>query len=167
MNTTTVEQLRTLYVKMGGKLADVAEIQTDAEMIGKIEDVAGISNPKVLVLPEAQSSTLYGESVSNMQTADTSVIGNAIVGTVKKLTSGELPDYWGAGNFLALKFISVDPDITFDKISVGIKNRVTLDEDMNCAFFIEDKTKPLHVCVTIDGVEYDYKYNLNGLILQD
>lgn len=163
---TTVEQLKTLYVKMGGKLSDVVEIQTDAEMIDKIEDVAGISNPKVLVLPEAQSSTMYNESVSNMQSADTAVIGNAIVGTVKKLTSGELPDYWGAGNFLALKFISVDPAVTFDKISVGIKSRVTLDEDMNAALFIEDKTKPLHVCVTVDGVEYDYKYNLNGLTLQ-
>lgn len=38
---------------------------------------------------------------------------------------------------------------------------------MNCALFIKDKTKPLHVCVTVDGVEYDYKYNLNGLTLQD
>lgn len=30
---TTVEQLKTLYIKTGGKLSDVAEIQTDAEIV--------------------------------------------------------------------------------------------------------------------------------------
>ena len=163
---TTVEQLKTLYVKMGGKLADVENVQTDAEMIDKIEDVAGISNPKVLVLPEAQSATLFNEDVSNMQSADTTVIGNAVVGTLKKLTSGELPEYWGAGYFIALKFISVDAGVTYENVKVGINNRVNLDADMNAVLFVEDKTKPLHVVVTVDGVEYDYKYNLNGLTLQ-
>lgn len=165
MSKTTVDELKTLYVKMGGKLADVADVQTDAEMIDKIEDIAVSTIPKVIVLPEAQSATLYNESVSNMQTADTAVVGNAIIGTVKKLTSGELPDYWGAGNFLALKFIIIDPDVTFTDVKVGIKNLVTLDEDLNAAIFIEDKTKPFKVVVTVDGNEYEYKYNLNGLTL--
>lgn len=167
MSKTTVDELKTLYVKMGGKLADVAEVQTDAEMIDKIEDIAVSASPKVIILPEAQSATLYNESVSNMQTADTAVIGNAIIGTVKKLTSGELPDYWGAGNFLALKFIIIDPDVTFTDVKVGIKNLVTLDEDLNAAIFIEDKTKPFKVIVTVDGNEYEYKYNLNGLTLAE
>lgn len=167
MSKTTVDELKTLYVKMGGKLADVVEVQTDAEMIDKIEDIAVSASPKVIVLPEAQSATLYNESVSNMQTADTAVIGNAIIGTVKKLTSGELPDYWGAGNFLALKFIIIDPDVTFTDVKVGIKNLVTLDGDLNAAIFIEDKTKPFKVVVTVDGNEYEYKYNLNGLTLTE
>lgn len=164
---TTVEELRTLYVKMGGKLADVKELQTDAELIDKIEDIAPSANPKVIVLPEEQTATMYGETVSNMQAADFQVVGNAMVGNVKKLTSGELPSYWGAGNFMAVKFIILDPDVEPTDIQVGINNLVTLDNDLNGAIKIEDKTKPFRVVVDVDGQEYKYNYNLNGLKLAE
>ena len=59
MSKTTVDELKTLYVKMGGKLADLDGLQTDAEIIDKIEDIAVSASPKVIVLPEAQSATLY------------------------------------------------------------------------------------------------------------
>lgn len=164
---TTVDELKTLYVKMGGKLADVKDLKTDAELIDKIEDIAVSASPKVIVLPEAQSATMYGETVSNMQAADVQVVGNAIIGNVKKLTTGELPDYWGAGNFIALKFVIVDPDVTFENVQVGIKNLATLDGDLNGAIKIEDKTLPFRVIVTVDGQEYKYNYNLNGLTLAE
>lgn len=165
MNGTTVEELKALYMKMGGNYADVAEVQTDAEMIDKIEDIAISTNPKVIAIPENQSVTMYNETVSNMQTADTATIGNAIIGTVKKLTSGDLPSYWGEGNFIALKFIILDPDINFDDVQVGIKNLATLDEDLNAAIKIEDKTLPLRVVVNAGDYVYKYNYNLNGLTL--
>ena len=49
MSGTTVEELRTLYVKLGGNIEDVANLQTDAELIDKIEDIyeAGSSLPEV------------------------------------------------------------------------------------------------------------------------
>ena len=39
---TTVDALKLLYEKLGGDPADVADIQTDAEMIDAVEDVAGL-----------------------------------------------------------------------------------------------------------------------------
>lgn len=35
MSKTTVDELKTLYVKMGGKLADLDGLQTDAEIIDR------------------------------------------------------------------------------------------------------------------------------------
>lgn len=167
MSKTTVDELKTLYVKMGGKMADVANVQTDAELIDLIEDIAPSANPKVIVLPEAQSTTIFNETVSNMQGADFQIVGNAMVGSVKKLTSGDLPEYWGAGNFMAIKFVLLDPDVEPTDIQVGINNLVTLDSDLNAAIKIEDKTKPFRVVVDADGQEYKYNYNLNGLALAE
>ena len=48
---TTVSELKTMYVKLGGDLADVENIQTDAEMIDKIEDIMGSK-----ILPDASEA---------------------------------------------------------------------------------------------------------------
>ena len=111
MSNTTVDELKTLYVKMGGKYADVKDLQTDAEIIDKIEDIAVNGVPKVVVIPMGQSETIadYNVDVADMQGADFQVVERAIIGSVKKLSSGVLPDYWGAGNFIALKFVIIDP----------------------------------------------------------
>jgi hypothetical protein len=68
---------------------------------------------------------------------------------------------------MAVKFVIVDPDVTYSDVKVGIKNLATLDADLNAAIKIEDKTKPFKVVVTVDGNEYTYNYNLNGLSLAE
>lgn len=169
MSNTMVDELKTLYLKMGGKFADIKDLQTDAELIDKIEDIAVNGIPKVVVLPMPQGSSIpdYSVDINDMQGADFQVVDRAIVGSVKKLSSGVLPDYWGAGNFMALKFIIIDPDVTPSDIKVGIKNTVALDNDLIAAIKIEDKTKPFRVITTIDGYDYEDKYNLNGLSLAE
>lgn len=169
MSNTTVDELKTLYVKMGGKYADVKDLQTDAEIIDKIEDIAVNGVPKVVVIPMGQSETIadYSVDVADMQGADFQVVERAIIGSVKKLSSGVLPDYWGAGNFIALKFIIIDPDVKPSDIKVGIKGSVALDNDLIAAIKVEDKELPFKVVTTIDGYDYEDKYNLNGLVLAE
>ena len=169
MNSTTVEELKALYIKMGGKYADVKDIQTDAEMIDKIEDIAVNGIPKVIVIPMSQTERIddYSVDVDDMQGADFQIVERAMIGSVKKLSSGVLPDYWGAGNFIALRFIIVDPDVSPADVQVGIKNLVALDNDLIDAIKIEDKEMPFRVITTIDGAEYEDKYNLYGLTLAE
>ena len=168
-NNTMVDVLKLLYVKMGGKMADVKDIQTDAEMIDKIEDIAVNGIPKVVVIPMGQSERIedYSVDIDDMQGADFAVVDRAIIGSVKKLSSGVLPDYWGAGNFMALRFVIIDPDVSPSDVKVGIKNTVALDNDLIAAIKIEDKTKPFRVITTIDGYDYEDDYNLNGLTLAE
>ncbi len=168
-NKTMVDELKLLYLKMGGKMADVKDVQTDAEMIDKIEDIAVNGVPKVVVLPMPQGSSIpdYSVDINDMQGADFAVVDRAIVGSVKKLSSGVLPDYWGAGNFMALKFVIIDPDVSPSDVKVGIKGLTALDNDLIAAIKIEDKTKPFRVITTIDGYEYKDEYNLNGLSLAE
>lgn len=169
MNNTMVDELKLLYVKMGGKMADVKDIQTDAEMIDKIEDIAVNGIPKVVVIPMPQGSSIpdYSVDINDMQGADFQVVDRAIIGSVKKLTSGVLPDYWGAGNFMALKFVIIDPDVKPEDVKVGINGLAALDNDLIAAVKIEDKTKPFRVITTIDGYDYEDNYNLNGLSLAE
>lgn len=164
---TTVDELKTLYVKLGGNLADVESLKTDAELIDKIEDIVN-GVPQVIVLPEASTATLFGKTVSQYQT-DVNVIDNVIVGSLSYLDAGQVVDAWGAGNFIALKFVIIDPDITFSDIKVGLNpskssGLVTLDADLNGVFKVTDKDEQVfRVEVTKNGVTKTKDYILSGL----
>ena len=164
---TTVDELKTLYVKLGGNLSDVDNLKTDAELIDKIEDIVH-SVPQVIVLPEISTNTVFDKHVSDYQ-INVNVIDNVIVGELKYLTNGDVVDAWGAGNFIALKFVIVDPDITFSDIKVGLDpsyggGLVALDADLNGVFKITDKDEQtFRVEVTKNGVTKGKNYILSGL----
>ena len=68
---------------------------------------------------------------------------------------------------MALRFVIIDPDVKPEDVKVGIKGLAALDNDLIAAIKIEDKTMPFRVITTIDGYEYEDKYNLNGLSLAE
>lgn len=111
---------------------------------------------------------MWGTPVSDMQSGVT-VSGTNITGTLKYLDTGVPAEYWGAGNFLNLKFTK-DPDAT--SIKVGLTNSrgsgmVELDADMNAMLKISDKdTQKLKVVQSRTGEEKTWLFDLSGLVCE-
>lgn len=125
------------------------------------------------VKAESQSTQIYDTAVSDIQDSDVAVNGNKIVGTLKYLEDGPIAGYWGAGNFLALKFSDVDPRATSIKVGLNPSEGSGLvellgDPDMNGVFKITDKTTQKFRVVITDGhVTKTTDYDLSGLTLED
>ena len=125
------------------------------------------------VKAESQSTQIYDTAVSDIQDSDVAVNGKSIVGTLKYLTDGPIAGYWGAGNFLALKFSDVDPRATSIKVGLNPSEGSGLvellgDPDMNGVFKITDKTTQKFRVVITDGhVTKTTDYDLSGLTLED
>lgn len=109
--------------------------------------------------------------MSDLQSS-VSVSNGAITGTLKYVSSGTLAHDWGAGNFLALKFTSIDEDAT--SVLVGLEPSVSSglaelidDPDKNGVFKITDKnTQKLVVMTRCPGFAKVERYDLSGLTLQ-
>ena len=98
--------------------------------------------------------------------------GNAITGTLTKLTSGQLVTDWGEGYFLALKFDDFSEGLTYEDVQVGLSptegsGLVTLDSDQNGVFKITNKDEQkLTVLQAKEGVGRLIEfYDLSGLTL--
>ena len=121
------------------------------------------------VQAEAQTATLFGTDVSDMQ-SDISIEGTKIKGTLKYLSEGNLVDTWGAGNFIALKFSEIDDKAT--SVKVGLEPSVSSglveiidDPDKNGAFKITSKTQKFKVVSTDGTSTVTQTYDLDGLNL--
>lgn len=97
-NSTTVEALKLLYVKLGGNLSDIADLDTDAEIIDAIEDlnfkelpnVTADDNGDVLTVVSGAwaKSTPSGGSLPNVTSDDNGDILTVVEGEWAK---GEVP----------------------------------------------------------------------------
>lgn len=114
-------------------------------------------------------ATLFDTAVSDMQT-DVTVSNGQIRGTLKKLTTGSIPEYWGEGYFMALDFTDIPEGAT---VKVGFNPTygsgfVELDEDHNGVFKVTDKdAQKFYVITTKNGEETRASYILSGLTLSD
>ncbi len=118
---------------------------------------------------------MYETAVSDIQSG-ISVSGKKgdltakITGTLKYLSTGPIAEYWGAGNFLALKFADVDPEATSIKVGLEPSEGSGLvellgDPDMNCVGKITDKnTQKFKVQITDNGGRITNQvFDLSGL----
>ena len=104
--------------------------------------------------------------------SDIQISNNAITGTLKYLDSGELADYWGAGNFIALKFSDIPATATSVKVGLDPSQgsglvEILTDPDKNGAFKITDKDAQVFKVVVTDGTQTKTTtYDLSGLTLE-
>jgi len=130
------------------------------------KDDGGLTNPTVGAV--SSSATLFNTSVSDIQ--DSVVVGDtAITGTLKYLSSGDIADYWGAGNFIALDFSNFDANATSVKVGLDPSQgsglvEILTDPDHNGVFKITNKDVQKFKIVTSDGTHTKTKtYDLSGL----
>lgn len=130
------------------------------------KDDGGLTNPTTSAVPG--SSVLFGTDVSDIQ--DSIVVGdNAITGTLKFLSGGQIAGYWGDGNFIALQFDNIDPNATSVKVGLdpsmgsGLVEIIN-DPDKNGVFKVTNKDTQKFKIVTSDGTHTKTKtYDLSNL----
>lgn len=111
----------------------------------------------------AETSTIYGYDPATLQ-SNITISGNKIYGTLNYVTTGDLASYWGAGNFLALKFGE------YQGVKVGLvpsmgSGLAALDSDKNAAFVISSPDQKLIVQKTVGSSSETQVYDLSGLTL--
>ena len=100
--------------------------------------------------------------------SDIAVTNNVISGNLAYESEGALPDYWGAGNFLALKFTKNDDEVK--AIFVGMEPSVSsglvgLDPDMNGVWKVTSTAQKLKVVQTDGEHLMTQVYDLSDLVL--
>ena len=124
------------------------------------------------VTAESASTLIYETPVSDIQ-SDVVVSGNKITGTLKYLEDGPIAGYWGAGNFLALKFADLDPNATSIKVGMNPSEGSGLQEiigdpNLNGVFKITDKDVQKFRVVISDGhMTKTTDYDLSDLTVLD
>jgi hypothetical protein len=119
----------------------------------------------------AAGGTLFSTPVSDIQDGVT-VSGTSITGTLKYLDSGDIADYWGAGNFMALKLNSDDWS-QYTSVLVGMDPSASsglveiVDDDTHDGVFKVSSTTQKFKVVATNGTETKtVVYDLSGLTLE-
>ena len=142
-----------------------------AELAATTEILCNLGDTPVWTAAEAGTTTLWGHTVSDLQSVVIVLLNgknNGIAGTLSYVSTGALARDWGAGYFLVLKFTDL---IDAEKIMVGLvpsvsSGLVALDEDMNAVFKITDKNKQVLVVDAYKGADVIRQtFKLTGLIL--
>lgn len=126
----------------------------------------------VTVDAEDGNVSLFGTLVSDMQD-DVTVANGKITGTLKYLSEGAIPERWGEGYFIALKFSDIDNKAT--SVKVGLQPSVSSglveiidDPDKNGVFKVTDKNAQKFIVISsADGYYNKQKFELADLTLEE
>ena len=96
---------------------------------------------------------------------------DAITGTLKYLTTGQLVNDWGEGYFMAVGFSNYSTGLTYQNVKVGLYNSagsglVTLDSDQDAVLHITDPINQKLMTVQKDpesGAEYTQFWDLSQI----
>ena len=120
MSKTTVDELKAFYVKLGGNIADVANVQTDAEMIEKCKDIyeagGGTTPFEINVTEDAEYNVTLDKTYEQIETAYNS--GARLVVNLTRANDG----YFDGYKSIPLSNASIQddhPTLNFNAINVG------------------------------------------------
>ena len=127
----------------------------------------------VTVSPESGGTTIFGHTVSDLQSSVAVSADNKITGTLKFVDSGALAHDWGEGYFLVLKWSGIDAGAT--SLKVGLEPSVSSgmveainDPDHNGVFKITSKNvQKFKVIVSNSAHATVQTFDLSGLTLQE
>ena len=146
-------------------------VTPSADMLFAPDEANSDAPTPVTVSVLEQSDSVYGVSVSDLQSADTMLSNGTFYGTLKYISSGEPATSWGAGYFLAIDFTGID--LSENKVEVGLvpsagTGFVTVPADDHKSYFkITNKdAQVLKVTTTKDGQTVSNIYNLTGLTFE-
>ena len=164
--TTILEALNIWAKEKGVDASQLNDDTSDTIMALAGADLFGASNVALAKAPD--ETDFWGTTASQMQSGVT-ITGNAITGTLTKLTSGQLVTDWGEGYFLGIAFTKSNAKITSIKVGMNpsvSSGLVELDEDMLGVFKVTDKdTQRLEVLSSDGIVSFASFYDLSGLTL--
>ena len=170
-NDHTIRSMqKALYIQAGGLQENLTnDSQTIQGMVKAVNEMDYNKIANVKVTPKAPEDTIYGYTVSDLQT-DVKLVGDKFVGVLKYVDSGALAEHWGAGHFLAVDY--ADEDSTGATYKTGFYPSegsgfvdLTVPDD-GAGKITDPKNQRLYVFKTVDGVEHTQIFDLSGLVLE-
>jgi hypothetical protein len=170
MAKTIRDEIKDSYLAEGGLQENLTnDSQTIAGMIKAKNNIAINSISNVTVTPKDPDDTIYGYTVSDLQT-DVTLKDGVFYGTLKYIDEGQLADYHGAGHFLAVDVADENSTGATYKIghypsqSSGFVD-ITPPDD-GAGKVTDPKSQALYVFKKVNGAEHPQIFKLSGLKLE-
>lgn len=164
------DEIKKSYLAAGGLQENLTnDSQTIEGMLKAKNNIAVNSISNVSVTPKDKDDTIYGYTVSDLQ-SNVIIKDGKISGRLKYVKTGQLADHWGAGNFLAIDLADENSTGATYKIGYAPSESSGFVEftppDDAAGKVTNQYTQKLYVFKTVNGVEHTQVFDLSGLVLE-